>query len=237
MPVIDTPETSVEHGKLIQSKGLLRRWYLENYKWFQSRLNGGTVLELGSGGGFLKEVIPSVITSDIMPIPGCDRRLSAENLPFPTNSVSAILLIDVLHHVKDVEAFFREAERTLVSSGKILAIEPASTWWARFIWKNFHHEPYDEYANWEIPDSGPLSGANIALPWIIFERDRKIFENRFPLLKISRIETYTPFLYLLSGGVRNWSLLPSFMFTPLRFIESLLDRSMGMFLRIELVRV
>jgi hypothetical protein len=35
-------------------------------------------------------------------------------------------------------------------------------------------------ADWSFPAVGPLSGANGALPWILFERDRARFEREFP---------------------------------------------------------
>ncbi|MBK8443443.1 MAG: hypothetical protein IPL35_08515 [Sphingobacteriales bacterium] len=54
--------------------------------------------------------------------------------------------------------------------------EPANTAWGRFFYQNFHHEPFQpEAASWEIPSTGPLSGANGALPWIIFKRDIDLF--------------------------------------------------------------
>ncbi len=43
--------------------------------------------------------------------------------------------------------------------------------------------PFDPGAtDWTFPASGPLSRANGALPWIIFRRDCRSFEDRFPRL-------------------------------------------------------
>ena len=54
------------------------------------------------------------------------------------------------------------------------------TRWSRWIYGRFHHEPFDpQRADWEFPLSGPLSGANGALPWIIFQRDREQFEREW----------------------------------------------------------
>jgi SAM-dependent methyltransferase len=241
-PQLDDPATTVEHGRLIQRKGVLRKLYAENYGRFRQAIRHapeGMVVELGSGGGFIKEMIPEAITSDVLPLPNCDLVLSAESLPFADNTVRAIVMQDVLHHIKNVEAFFREAQRCLVPGGKLLAVEPASTGWARFIWKNFHHEPYRPDSDWTIPELGPLSGANGALPWIVFTRDRRVFERKFPKLKICKIDDHTPFLYLLSGGVRRWSLLPGGLYGITRAIERAIARlgiHMGMFLYIEIVK-
>jgi SAM-dependent methyltransferase len=240
---LDDPATTIEHGRRIQSKPALRRLYQDNYAYFKAASAdvpaGGRVLELGSGGGFLKEVLPDAITSDVLPLPGCDLVLSAEALPFDDGALRAIVMFDVLHHIKNVEPFFREAQRCLMPGGKIVAIEPASTAFARFIWKNFHHEPYREDAGWTVPEQGPLSGANGALPWILFFRDRALFEQRFPDLKIVRIDDHTPFVYLLSGGVRPWTLLPGFLYSPVRRLERALHRlglHIGLFWSIELMK-
>lgn len=36
-----------------------------------------------------------------------------------------------------------------------------------------------------------------------FKRDRKIFEEKYPALKIIEICPLMPFMYLLNGGVKN----------------------------------
>jgi hypothetical protein len=55
-----------------------------------------------------------------------------------------------------------------------------------------------------------LSGANGALPWIIFERDRRRFEQEFSM-RIDRIQPIMPFRYLFSGGVSMRQLMPTFL--------------------------
>jgi hypothetical protein len=49
------------------------------------------------------------------------------------------------------------------------------------------------------------------LPWIIFERDRHRFEQKFSALRIQRVQPLMPFRYLFSGGVSMRQLLPSFL--------------------------
>lgn len=57
---------------------------------------------------------------------------------------------------------------------------------------------------------GALSGANVAIIWIIFERDRYLFEQEFPESQIFDISLHTPLSYLLSGGLSVRQLAPSF---------------------------
>jgi hypothetical protein len=104
-------------------------------------------------------------------------------------------------------------------------VEPWITKWSRFIYSNFHHEPIDpDTPTWEFPSEGPLSSANGALPWIIFSRDRKVFEKSFPLLIISRIEPTMPFLYLMTGGFSSRIFFPGWTFQIWKKAEDLLSR-------------
>jgi hypothetical protein len=116
--------------------------------------------------------------------------------------------------------------------------EPANSTWGRFIYTRFHHEPFEpEAKEWKIPSTGPLSGANGALPWIMFERDRERFEKEFPRLKIKSVRYHTPLRYLLSGGVSLKSLVPGFSFGLVSLLEKILrifGKDFSMFMTIEL---
>ena len=99
-------------------------------------------------------------------------------------------------------------------------IEPWVTAWSRLVWGPLHHEPFEPQADsWTIPESGPLSGANGALPWIVFERDRERFETEFPAWEIVSIRLDRPVSYLLSGGVSMRSLMPGWSFGAWRRLE------------------
>ena len=72
---LDSPETSVRHRELIQGKPILRAIYSDHYRYFAKELEScprGNTLELGSGGGFIKEFSPSTMTSDVVPLEGVD---------------------------------------------------------------------------------------------------------------------------------------------------------------------
>ena len=231
---LDDPQTTILHSQIIKEKVFLRNLYTDFYKTFKESIssNADKMIELGSGGGFIKEIIPGVITSDIIKLPNVDMTFSAEQIPFENNSVDAFFMIDVLHHIKKPRVFFVEAQRCLKSGGKIVMIEPANTLWSRLICKNFHHELFDPSAGWEMAKTGPLSDANGAMAWIIFQRDRKLFELEFKNLKISSISFHTPFRYILSGGLTYKQLVPSFMYGFVNFLEICLrpfSKWLGMF--------
>jgi SAM-dependent methyltransferase len=237
---LDDPATTLLHAEIVQKKPFLKQLYIDFYKEFQKGISEPekkVLVELGSGGGFIKEVIDNVITSDILELPNVDKVFSALEMPFEDSSVDAFFMFDVLHHIAEPGGFFREAIRCLKPAGKIVMIEPANTLWARFIYKNFHHELFDPEAQWGLEEIGPVSHGNGAMPWIIFSRDRQIFEKQFPQLRIVRIRNHTPLRYLLSGGLTLRQLVPSFTYPLIKAIEyimSAINNLVGMFQTIEL---
>src|SRR5260221_12345273 len=82
---LDEPESTLLHGKIIKQKRFLKELYVEHYQLFQSSIsdiNEKICVELGSGGGFIKEIIPSIITSDVLKLPNVDMNFSALDMPF-----------------------------------------------------------------------------------------------------------------------------------------------------------
>lgn len=232
---LDDPSVTLLHGEIIQQKPFLRNIYIDFYNRLKNAVGdteNKTVVELGSGGGFIKEVIPGAITSEVIEVTTVDRIFSATEMPFEDASIDAFVMIDVLHHISRPRDFFNEAVRCLADGGKIVMIEPAATPWAKFIYKNFHHELFDTKAGWDLGEGGPLSHGNDAMPWIIFTRDRAIFEKEFGQLKIRLISNHTPFRYLVSGGFTLRQLAPSFswaFFGAVEWVLSPLSSIFGMF--------
>lgn len=223
---INDPRTTELRREIINQKPFYRRLLAEWYGLLSDAVPDGEggVLELGSGAGFFREFIPDAITSDVVECSGIDRVIRAEELPFEERSLRAIVMTDVLHHIPDVKAFFNEAVRCLREGGVIAMVEPWVSTWSHFVYKNLHYEPYDpKVKEWHFPSSGPLSGANEALPWIVFERDRAIFESEFPCLRISEIRRTTPFRFLVAGGVSMRSLSPRWSYRSWSLFERMLS--------------
>jgi SAM-dependent methyltransferase len=237
---LDDPATTLLHARIIKNKPFLKNLYTEFYNQFKDSMpdfEKKFLVELGSGGGFIKEIIANVLTSDILDLPNVDRVFSSSNMPFGDGSVDAFFMFDVLHHIADSRAFFKEALRCLKTRGKVVMIEPANTLWSRFIYKNFHHEQFNPKGMWGLEKAGPISQGNGAIPWIIFCRDRTIFEREFPSLRIVSMRNHTPLRYLLSGGLTLRQLVPSFTYPFVKAVEYLLaplNNWLGMFQTIEL---
>lgn len=232
---IDAPDTTALRLEIIQSKPFLRRLYEEWYEGISSHFSEeDVVLELGSGAGFLREWMPDLVTSDMFPIRGVDRVEDACALSFPDESLDGIVMSDVLHHIPDVDAFFREAARTLRPGGRIVMVEPWNNPWAAWVYRTLHHEPFDpDAAEWALRGAGPLSRANGALPWILTVRDADRFRAKHPQFSPARIRPIMPFAYLLSGGVSLRSLAPGFAYRLCRHVERIIgERRYGMFAEI-----
>ena len=239
---LDDPQTTAARRSVIQQKRLLRDIYRDWYAAIAEALPPGDapILELGSGAGFMRTHIDRVIASDILAVPELDLVLDACRIPLANGSLRAIVMTNVLHHVQDVSAFLGEAARVVRPGGAIVMIEPWVTPWSRFVYGWLHHEPFDpNAADWNISGEGPLSGANSALPWILFERDRVLLERSFPAWKITSIDSGMPLRYVLSGGPCWPGLVPAWSSDAWRWLEMRLrpfGNTIGMFARIVLRR-
>jgi SAM-dependent methyltransferase len=239
---IDEPSAVEIRYRIIKQKPFLRRIYKE---WYEQLVAGlpsgeGAVLEIGGGTSFLREQCPEALTSDVLHHSGLDVVLNGTALPVADGALRGILLLDVLHHLPEPRRFFAEASRCVRPSGAIVMVEPWVSTWSKFVYRNLHHEPFSvETPEWEFPSTGPMSGANGALPWIIFERDRQQFMREFPVWTIRKIQVQMPFRYLLSGGVSMRSFAPGWSFAFWEGFERALQpwmRSLGMFALIALER-
>src|SRR5439155_11838663 len=137
----------------------------------------------------------------------------------------AIAMTNVLHHLPRVREFLAESARCVRSGGVLTLIEPWVSAWSKRVYKGAHHEPFVPRAmRWEFETSGPLSGANGALPWIIFQRDRQQLEQEFPEWHVESVRPMMPLRYLLSGGVSMRSLVPGWTSGFWATVEQVLGR-------------
>lgn len=220
---LDSADATAVHARLIREKPFLRRLYLHYYCEYDRAIAeaapGGIVLEVGAGGGFYRDLRPRVVSLDVRPGADVDLLGSALEIPLTAGSTSAVLLLNVLHHLPDPVAFFRECQRILKPGGRVCMIEPYAGPLSRRLIRRLHHEPWDEEAGWTLPAGGPLTGANMALPTIIFQRDRARYDAEFPNLPVVRLRHHTIMLYAISGGVSMRSLVPGSLFGPLLACE------------------
>lgn len=242
---IDSPEAAALRLKIIKEKKFLKKLYNEFYSMILNELPAkysSPILEIGSGGGFLKEYIPGLLTSEILKIKNIDTVLDARRIPFKKESLSGIVMLNVFHHIPSVDSFLKEASFCIKEKGFMLMIEPWVSSCSRFIYKHIHHEPFDnDTKEWNLAkEDSPMSHSNSALPWIVFERDKEIFGRKFPNWKITNITLHTPITYILSGGVSMRTFTPGFLFNFFNALEKKIasqNKYFSMFALIKLEKI
>lgn len=225
---LDDSTSAQVHREILSSKPLLRSLFLDFYRQCrdldeQHFGDGpGRRLELGAGSSFMNQIYPDVVSSDIKCLPFLNMATSGLALPFRDDSLRAIYAINVFHHLPDVNIFFREALRALRPGGGVVLIEPFHGPVASWLFKRLHAtETFDaSMEDWAYDTTGPMSDANQAMAYIVFHRDRQLFEERFPGLEILVSKPHTHARYVLSGGVNFRALVP----TPLSWVAHGLEK-------------
>lgn len=225
-----TLERLREHRKIWNKKKILRDIY---HHWYaqiiENMVDVGPTLEIGGGGGNLKEFLPELISSDYTFCPWLDVNLDAHNLPFGSNTLGNIVAIDVLHHLALPIVFIEEAWRALKPGGRLLLLEPCVTPGSFLPYKYFHEEDVDftydvfsEEFDVDGDQKNPFDG-NMAICGQMFVRGSKRFKKRYPQFPIIKKQYSDYFIYPLSGGFARKSLIPCWSLPVLRFMEKMIQ--------------
>lgn len=228
---VDGGDRYVVHSRMLAAKPMLKEVFTSFHHTFE-RLDTtffsgtGARVEIGAGVTPMRQSYPDVMATDIVPGPGLDDVLDAEKMNLPDESVRVFFGQNCFHHFTNPSLFFQELERVVVPGGGAILLEPYYGFFAEFLFPRlFGTEVFDKKsASWETPTSGPMNGANQALSYIVFNRDRAEFERLFPNLHIVHQETCNNYMmYLLSGGLNFRQLWPNWAIPVLRFIQRLLS--------------
>lgn len=201
--------------KAWQKNESLRLAYAEWYGRLRACLppvSLGPIVELGSGPGFAREFLPGVELTDLVKAPWHDRQVAADALPYATNTVGALVLLDVLHHLAAPMRFFTEAIRVLRPGGRILLCEPFLSWMSYPVYRFLHPEVVDTrvdpFADAKTSDKDPFE-SNQAIPSMLFSpRYRAEWERRVPELRVKQIDYFAGLSYPLTGGFSGRPFLP-----------------------------
>jgi SAM-dependent methyltransferase len=224
---VDAGDRLTKHAGMLARKRMLREVFREFHQLFhrldRQWLGGhGQRVELGAGVAPMRDSYPDVVSTDVVPGPAIDRVLDAQRMDLPPGSVRVFFAQNCFHHFPDPDAFFVELERVLEPGGGAILLEPYHGPAASFLFKRlFRTEGFDKDApSWQTPVTGPMNGANQALSYVVFVRDRAEFERRHPRLEIVHQRPLGNYLkYLLSGGLNFRQLLPDFMSPAVGFAE------------------
>jgi SAM-dependent methyltransferase len=199
----------------IRANGLLHAIYGDVYQRLIDAVPATQyprLLEVGSGGGFLREFAPHAVTSECVPAPGVDRVVDACRIAeaFEPDSLDAVVAFDVFHHLPDAAGFLRGCRTVLRPGGRLVLVEPWYTPVGRYFHMVLHHEPYiDAPDDWRVVGEGRMAAANTRLPTSVFRDSDARWPSEFPGLQIVERRPFHKWLYLLSGGLRFNTRLPA----------------------------
>ncbi len=219
---------TAEHRRVWLRKSVLRRIYRDE---FFARLlaccrKDGVSVEVGAGPGFFAEMLPGLISTDVVWSPWLSCVADARRLPFRSASVTNLVGLDVLHHVDEPMRFLADAERVLAAAGRLVLLEPWITPFSFFVWRYLHQERCDlEVRPLEMRRSAPGSekrafDGNSALPYLLFGPGNVARSlASLPRLQLVRVEPFCLFAYLLSLGFKRFSLLPERLYSAVARLE------------------
>jgi hypothetical protein len=225
LPLEQHQEEISRNKQAWESKPLLRQIYSSFYGRITAKIDPllpGKVVELGSGIGNLKTHLPSAITTDLFPNPWLDLVCDAYELPFKDASLSHLILFDVFHHLERPFAFFEQAQRVLVTHGRIILFEPYFSLTSSLAYGLFHHEPtgLNAQINHERspqPIPRPYYAAQANATRLFFRKSRPTHD--LSSLHVIAAEAFASFSYLLSGGFSKPALFPSMILRPLQQVD------------------
>ena len=188
------------------------------------------ILEIGSGAGFLKELYPEVVTSDIVLTPYVEREVSAYEIEKSGERWGTIIAMDVLHHLREPLRFFSSASASLTPGGRLILIEPAGTLMGRAFYGLFHQEPCrpdglrDPYCFEADDEEGNF--ANMGMGWALFHRDRGEINRRLAAmgLRAVAVRFRDVLAYPATGGLSRNQLLPTGLLRLILSLERVLPQ-------------
>lgn len=250
---------SVEHDKLWTEHNRARLFKNRNlllwYKCLYERQFAGiagldtkTILEVGSGTSPMRLFHGNVITSDILELDHLDHSFDCHEIhnhqSIPDESIDIITMTNVLHHLRSPIDFLSNAAVKLKPGGVVIMTEPYFSFLSKRIYKYLHHEPsvFDITEPMLGNVHGPLSTANMAIPYLIF------FSQKGWDAALRRVYDFSPadaiyfssISYMATGGISRKLPIPQFVYQHLlRWdlrIASLFPRALSSFFILKLTK-
>ncbi|MGD9332115.1 MAG: methyltransferase domain-containing protein [Desulfobacterales bacterium] len=224
-------QDEIHRNRLLwQKKAILRQIYGDFHLRMArhlSHLRQGLTVELGSGMGNIKQVVPDCIRTDLFANPWIDQVENAYRLSFAPSSVANLLLMDVFHHLQFPGDALDEFHRVLMPGGRIIILEPCLSLLGLIVYGGCHPEPLGlmKTIQWHAPtedhqDSKCYYAAQGNASRIF---SRPSFQHLLTKWRPIKSERFAAIAYILSGGYSKPQLLPD---RALRFIaatEAILD--------------
>lgn len=192
-----------------------------------STLESPLVVELGSGIGNIKEVIPHALRTDLFPNPWLDQIENAYALSFGDETVSDLILFDVFHHLQYPGTALREFWRALRPGGRVLVFDPFISLLGLVVYGLLHKEPihWRQEIEWYAPAGwNPAQADYYAAQGnatrVFFSRITPTLFKDWTLVTRKR---YAAFSYVASGGYSGPQLYPDSFYPKMRALDGWLD--------------
>jgi SAM-dependent methyltransferase len=219
-----------------ENKPILRTIYRQFHQAIAlqlSNLPDSLVVELGSGIGNIKEVIPHCLRTDLFPNPWIDQTENAYTLSFTDGSVSDLILFDVFHHLRHPGTALREFERVLRPGGRVIIFDPFISLLGLIVFGIYHSEPigWRDEIIWNAPDGWSAKDTDYYAAQ--GNATRIFFSRQIPTLlknwKIICRKRLAAFSYVASGGYSDPPLYPERFYPQIRALDRCFDLIPGLF--------
>ena len=210
-------------------KKILREVYNKFYNLIRLQLNlqiDGEIVELGSGIGNLKTVIPEAIITDLFPNPWLDQIENAYKLSFKDASVSNIILFDVFHHLQHPGNAFLEFKRILRPGGRVIIFDPDISLLGMIVYGIFHHEPIAilKKIEWFASNGNDLLNLDY---YAAQGNANRIFSKKYKYLSkgdwtIIEKKRFSAISYIATGGYSKSQMVPNSFFNVLYKLDNVM---------------
>jgi len=218
-----------------RTKPLLRRVYHDMFEELARELADvpGPTVEIGSGIGNIKEVVPDCIRTDMFPAPWLDQTENVYALSFESGSVANFILFDVFHHLRYPGTALRELERVLAPGGRLLIYEPCMGLLGRVVFGLFHPEPIalGEPITWLAPEAWDSTAPDYYAAQGNASRTftPEALHRHIEGLELIGIKRFARLSYVASGGYSGRQLYPFRAYPAVRQLDRVLDRAPAAF--------
>lgn len=219
-----------------QLKSVLKKIYDSFYSEIAKYLVGGEsskTVELGSGIGHSRDVIPNCLRTDLFPNPWLDQVENAYQLTFEDNSIDNLILFDVFHHLRYPAVAFREFERVLKDNGRVIVFEPYLSLLGLIVYGLCHSEALglnkkietDPPKGWVSDNDSYYAAQGNA--YRIF--NSKKYSQVFSGFQLVLQKKYSAISYVASGGYSKPQLYPDSAYNLMKKIDWFCDKLPALF--------